>query len=67
MVRRHLPRIHLDHRMQLAAEARHRVDASLVADQAGDVAVGPAHEKRAFAGLRDDAVPRAAAFVAEYS
>ena len=64
VVRGHLPRIHFDHRMQLPTEARHRVDAPLVADQARDVAVVPAHEQRALPGLGDNPVPGAAAFVA---
>ena len=50
--------------MQLPTEARHRVDAPLVADEARDVAIGPAHEQRALAGLGDNAVPGAAAFIA---
>src|SRR5438045_9782747 len=53
--------------MQLAAEARNRVDAPLVADEPGDVAVVPPHEKGSLAGLRDDAVPRAAVLVAGIS
>ena len=48
---------------RLAAQALNRVDAPLEADEAGDVPVIPTHEKGTFAGLRDDAIPRAAALV----
>ena len=67
VVRRHLPRIHFHHRVQLPAEAGDRVDASLVANEPGDVAVIPAHQKRAFAGLGNNTVPGTAALVAGVS
>ena len=63
MVGGHLAWIHLHHGMQLAAEARHSVDASLVTDEAGDLAVLPAHQQGAFTGLRHNTVPGAAALV----
>src|SRR5262245_12280377 len=59
----HLSRISFDHSMQPIAETLYRIDAALVTDEARDMSVIPPHEKRAFAGFRDNAVPCAAALV----